>query len=113
MAVCETAVLCKRLYTLDCLQSNVFLLPCQELALSRSFLAWMVPMIKLKIPELMKSKGATPTDLMRHANIAYGTALRLSKGEAEAISFEVLDNLCTYFDVRVQDILEYVPSKSK
>lgn len=69
-------------------------------------------MIKVKIPELMKSKGVTPTDLMRYANIAYGTALRLSKGEAEAISFEVLDNLCTYFEVRVQDILEHIPNKN-
>lgn len=68
-------------------------------------------MIKLKVPELMKKKGTTPTDLMRKANIAYGTALRLAKGEAEAISFEVLDNLCAYFDVRVQDVLEYIPNK--
>ncbi len=68
-------------------------------------------MIKLKVPDLMKKHGTTPTDLMRKANIAYGTALRLSKGEAEAISFEVLDSLCGFFDVKVQDILEYVPDK--
>jgi DNA-binding Xre family transcriptional regulator len=56
----------------------------------------------------MKAKGYNATDLMRKANIAYGTALRLSKGEAEAISFEVLDSLCELFEVSVQDILEHI-----
>ena len=65
--------------------------------------------IKVKVPELMKAKGYNATDLMRHANIAYGTALRLSKGEAEAISFEVLESLCKLFGVRVEDVIEYVP----
>lgn len=65
-------------------------------------------MIKVKVPELLKEKGYNATDLMRKANIAYGTALRLSKGEAEAMSFEVLESLCKLFDVRVEDVLEYV-----
>lgn len=65
-------------------------------------------MIKVKIPELMKQKGWNATDLMRKGNIAYATALRLSKGEAEAMSFEVLGSLCKLFEVRVEDILEYV-----
>ena len=68
-------------------------------------------MIKLKVPDLMKKTGATPTDLMRKANIAYGTALRLGKGEAEAISFDVLNSLCEFFKVKVEDILEYIPDK--
>ena len=65
-------------------------------------------MIKVKVPQLMKEKGYNATDLMRKANIAYGTAYRLSKGEAEAMSFEVLESLCKLFDARVEDVLEYV-----
>ena len=65
-------------------------------------------MIKLKVPELMKAKGCNATDLMRYANIAYGTASRLAKGEAEAISFDVLESLCKYFGVKVEDVIEYV-----
>jgi len=65
--------------------------------------------IKVKVPELMKQKGYNATDLMRKANIAYGTALRLSKGEADAMSFEVLETLCKLFEVRVEDVIEYVP----
>lgn len=65
-------------------------------------------MIKVKVPELMKQKGWNATDLMRKGNVAYATALRLSKGEAEAMSFEVLESLCKLFEVRVEDVLEYV-----
>ena len=65
-------------------------------------------MIKVKVPELLKKKGWNATDLMRKANIAYATALRLSKGEAEAISFEVLESLCKLFEARVEAVLEYV-----
>ena len=70
-------------------------------------------MIRVKVPELMEGKGWNASDLMRKANLAYRTALRLSKGEAEAMSFEVLESLCQLFEVNVQDVLEYVPEKPK
>ena len=57
----------------------------------------------------MKNNEMNATDLMRKANIAYVTALRLSKGDAQAISFEVLESLCKLFNVNVEDILEYIP----
>ncbi len=65
-------------------------------------------MVKVKVPELLKQKGWNATDLMRKGNIAYATALRLSKGQAEAISFEVLESLCKLFEVRVENVLEFV-----
>ena len=70
-------------------------------------------MIKVKVPELMEQKGLNASDLMRKANIAYRTALRLSKGEAEAMSFDVLESLCKLFEVNVQDVLEYIPENPK
>jgi DNA-binding Xre family transcriptional regulator len=69
--------------------------------------------IKIKIPQLLERNNLNATDLMRKGNIAYGTALRLSKGEGSRISFEVLENLCVLFDVGVDEILEYVPEKKK
>ncbi|WKZ38406.1 MAG: helix-turn-helix transcriptional regulator [Anaerolineales bacterium] len=66
-------------------------------------------MIKIKVPELLKKKGLNATDLMRKGNIAYGTAHRLSKGEGDGITFEVLSSLCKLFNVQVKDILDYVP----
>jgi DNA-binding Xre family transcriptional regulator len=67
--------------------------------------------IKVKVPELLKQRGLNATDLMRKANIAYATAYRLSKGEGTAISFDVLDALCEFFQVKVEDILEFVSEK--
>jgi putative transcriptional regulator len=69
--------------------------------------------IKVKVPELMRKKGLNVTDLMRQANIAYPTALRLSKGQGNAITFEVLESLCRLFEIQVKDILEYVPDHQK
>ena len=69
-------------------------------------------MIKIKIPKLLEQNNLNATDLMRKGNIAYGTALRLSKGEGARISFDVLENLCMLFDVGVEEILEYVPDKN-
>jgi DNA-binding Xre family transcriptional regulator len=65
--------------------------------------------IKVKVGRLLKERGKNATDLMREARIAYTTALRLSKGEGNGMSFEVLDRLCAYFNVQVKDIIEYVP----
>jgi putative transcriptional regulator len=70
-------------------------------------------MIKIKVPELMNKKGWNVSDLMRKANVAYPTARRLSRGQATSISFEVLSSLCEIFEVKVQDVLEYVPDKKK
>ncbi len=69
-------------------------------------------MIKIKISVLLKKKGWNATDLMRKANIAYATALRLSKDEGDGITFEVLESLCKLFDVPIKDVLEYIPDKN-
>lgn len=70
-------------------------------------------MIKVRVPELLKERNLNATDLMRKANLAYGTALKISKGRGKGMSFEVLDSLCKLFDVEVGGILEYVPDKEE
>ncbi|MCK4782872.1 MAG: helix-turn-helix transcriptional regulator [Desulfobacteraceae bacterium] len=66
-------------------------------------------MIKVKVHELLKKNDMNATDLMRQANIAYATALRLSKGKGTGISFEVLESLCKLFDIDVGEVIEFVP----
>jgi putative transcriptional regulator len=105
----QAAILCNCLYALDCIDYSKFVQQSQA-AFTIYFLGARL-MIKVKVPQLMKEKGYNATDLMRKANIAYGTAYRLSKGEAEAMSFEVLESLCRLFDARVEDVLEYVPEE--
>jgi DNA-binding Xre family transcriptional regulator len=67
--------------------------------------------IKVNVPDLLEKSGLNATDMMREGRIAYGTALRLSKGSATGITFDVLEALCKLFDVQVSEILEYVPDK--
>ncbi len=66
-------------------------------------------MIKVKVPELLAKSELNATELMRQGKIAYGTALKLSKGEGDGITYEVLEALCKLFKVKVGDILEYIP----
>ncbi len=68
-------------------------------------------MIKLKVPELLEKHNLNATDLMRQANIAYGTAFKLAKGNGKGMSFDVLNALCDLFKVEVGEILEYIPDK--
>ena len=69
------------------------------------------PVIRVKVPELLEKHQINATDLMRQANIAYGTAFKLAKGKGKGISFDVLTSLCKLFDVEVGEILEYIPDK--
>lgn len=67
-------------------------------------------MVKFKVNEVIAEKGITATDLMRNANIAYGTALKFRDGEEQVgITFEILNNLCKYLECDISDLLEYVP----
>ncbi len=65
--------------------------------------------IRIAVPELLKKRGLTASDLMYGARIAQGTAYRLADGKAEGISWDVLASLCTFFDVSVGDLLIHVP----
>ena len=65
--------------------------------------------IKIILPELMSDRGISKMDLVRKAGISYPTALRLAKGEANAITFQTLANLCEMFEVEVGDLIVYDP----
>jgi DNA-binding Xre family transcriptional regulator len=65
--------------------------------------------IRFKLPQLLRERGLTASDLMYGARLAPGTSYRLAKGDAEAISFDVLVALCNFLSVGVDDLLEYVP----
>jgi len=71
----------------------------------------MAGTIRVRVPELLKERQQTASDLMYGAHLAPATAYRLAKGEAESISFNVLASLCTFFNVDVSRVLEYVPDE--
>lgn len=65
--------------------------------------------IRVKVPDLLEKRNLSTPDLMFGARLAAATAYRLADGEAERISFDVLSRLCAFFEVGVDEILEYVP----
>lgn len=71
----------------------------------------MAGTVRLMVPELLRERGQTASDLMYGARLAPATAYRLAEGEksTERISFKVLASLCSYFGVGVSEILVYVP----
>jgi DNA-binding Xre family transcriptional regulator len=67
-------------------------------------------MIKNKIPELMKERGINASELMRGIEVTYVTAHKLATGkETKGITYEMLNKLCKFFNVGVDEILEYEP----
>lgn len=70
-------------------------------------------MIENRISELLGRRRESITDLARGAGISYAAAHALYHGTTRAISLDVLDKLCGYFDVQPGDLLFYRASKEK
>ena len=61
--------------------------------------------VKLRVPELLKERGWNISEFGRKADISYPTALRLAKGEADAITLDMIDKLCDVFGVTVEELI--------
>jgi DNA-binding Xre family transcriptional regulator len=73
--------------------------------------------IRIMVPDLLKERNLTPGDLMYGTRLAPGTAYTLADAEKTkkmtAISFDVLQKLCKFFDVGPGDILKLVDDTSE
>jgi DNA-binding Xre family transcriptional regulator len=58
---------------------------------------------------LLASRELKKTDLMSLIGISSGTLARFAK--SEAVSLDVIEKLCAYFDCQPGDIMEYVKDK--
>ncbi len=71
----------------------------------------MTGKIAVRIPQIINERNLTPFDFVRNADIAPGTAYKLSDERRvalmEGITFDVLVKLCEYLEVGVGDLLEY------
>jgi DNA-binding Xre family transcriptional regulator len=65
----------------------------------------MAGTIRVKVPELLSNRKLRASDLMYGARLAPATAYRLASGDADAITFDVLGNICDFFGVGVGDVL--------
>lgn len=64
-------------------------------------------MIKCHLSTLMGERKLKISDITRDTGINRGTLTRLYHENFSRIDVEVIDKLCKYFDINVQDILEY------
>lgn len=65
--------------------------------------------MKNKIPEIMKQKGISVSDLSYGARITQNTARRLATspelGEKESITVGTIESVCRFLEVGISDIL--------
>lgn len=67
--------------------------------------------VHIKLDQLMTEKEITTYELSNKANIRFQTIQSLRKESTTRIDLEVLAKICYMLDCKIQDIIEYLPSK--
>lgn len=70
-------------------------------------------MIISKTVELLEKKNIKATDLVRNADISYGTAWRLVKDTEYVPSMGIVDKVCNYLLCDIQDVVRHIPNGEK
>lgn len=63
--------------------------------------------VKVKLAELLKSRGVTRNRLRTLTDVNYDAITRYYKGEIERADLDFLAKVCYALDCKVEDILEY------
>lgn len=56
--------------------------------------------------KLLIDKGMTKEDLRQRLNLSSATVAKMGKGEK--VSMEVIEKICTLFDCRIEEVIEFV-----
>ena len=64
-------------------------------------------MIKCNLSKILGEKRLKIADVARDTGINRGTITRLYHETAQRIDFEVLDQLCTYLDCSVEELITH------
>ncbi len=65
-------------------------------------------MIKCYLSKIMGERRLKISDVTKDTGINRGTITRLYNETASRVDLEVIDQLCEYFDIKVEDLLEKV-----
>ena len=70
-----------------------------------------LPMVRLRIHEIMKTRRITAYALSKGTSLSYPTAYRLSRasGEFGRLHTDTLDALCRFFHLQPGKLLHWVP----
>ena len=67
--------------------------------------------IKVNLDKIMSKRNISNYELSNKTNVRFQTIQSLRNDTASRIDFEVLAKICYALDCKVEDIIEYVPSK--
>lgn len=65
-------------------------------------------MIRMKLKELIKSRGMPMLILSEKAGISYPTVIRICNNNLSRIDFPTLNSICKALDCTPSDIIEYI-----
>jgi len=66
---------------------------------------------KLRVPELLKKKGMTASDLMRKSGLSWPTAQGLAAGKQMNITLDTINKLCDVLEVSVGELVVIEPKE--
>ena len=69
--------------------------------------------IKVKLDEILNKRGISTYELNTKTNVRFQTIQALRENTSSRIDFEVLAKICFALDLKVEDIIEYVPNETK
>lgn len=69
-------------------------------------------MIKCHLSKLMGDKKLKSSEVARLTGLHRNTITLLYKETAKRVDLKTIDKLCTFFNCKVQDLFEYVPSEN-
>ena len=67
--------------------------------------------VRVKVSQLLEERDMTVGDLAEKAKIHYNTALGLKRGVLTRLDLPTLARVCDVLNVKVEDVLEYVPEE--
>lgn len=63
--------------------------------------------VRLRVPDLIRERGWTITELKQRSGLAYNTANALANGFYNRIGLDTIAALCNAFDCEPGDLFEY------
>ena len=69
--------------------------------------------VRLRVPEILKERGMTASDLARATGLAYNTASALARGFYDRIGLDTISALCVGLKIVPGELFEYQPEKRK
>lgn len=69
--------------------------------------------IKIKLDELLKKPGMSKNKLSHRAEMQRTQINHYCNNEFTRLDTDVLARICTIFDCKIEDLLEFIPSEKK